>query len=44
MIRKFQFDEEKGLNLPVPSQVVFNEEFVPPPQTVERQRVEQVVS
>ena len=40
MIRKCLFDEEKGLNLPVPSQVVSNEEYLPPPQTAKQQLVE----
>jgi uncharacterized protein len=32
-VRKCDLDAETGVNLPVPSRVVSNEEFVPPPQS-----------
>jgi len=31
--RKFALDAEAGLHLPIPTRIVSNEEFVPPPQT-----------
>ncbi|MGB7926181.1 MAG: amidohydrolase family protein [Pyrinomonadaceae bacterium] len=39
-VRKSDLDEQRGLNLPIPTQVVSNEEFAPPPQTEEQKRVE----
>jgi hypothetical protein len=39
-IRKCDADESSGANLPVPTQIVSNEEFYPPAQTAEQQRVE----
>jgi len=31
--RKFDLDAQTGLSLPIPTRIVSNEEFVPPPQT-----------
>jgi predicted TIM-barrel fold metal-dependent hydrolase len=39
-IQKLDFDEERGASLPIPTQVVSNEEFYPLPQTKEQKRVE----
>ena len=39
-IRKCDLDELEGTNLPLPTQVVSNEEFHPLSQTAEQQRVE----
>ncbi|HEV3470537.1 MAG TPA: amidohydrolase family protein [Pyrinomonadaceae bacterium] len=40
-VRKCDADDARGLALPVPTQIISNEEFAPPPQTVEQRRVEQ---
>ncbi|HEX6095074.1 MAG TPA: amidohydrolase family protein [Thermoanaerobaculia bacterium] len=40
MIRKCDYDAIRDLYLPIPTQVVSNEEFVPIPQTREQQQVE----
>ncbi|HWS98833.1 MAG TPA: amidohydrolase family protein [Pyrinomonadaceae bacterium] len=39
-VRKCDVDEERGLRLPIPTQVVSNEEFLPIPQTVKQKQVE----
>ncbi len=40
-VRKCDVDEERGLKLPIPTQVVSNEEFIPIPQTVKQRKVEE---
>ena len=40
-VRKCDLDEFLGRNLPVPTQIVSNEEYVPMPQTPEQRAVEQ---
>ena len=40
MIRKCDYDAVRDLYLPIPTQIVSNEEFVPLPQTREQQQVE----
>lgn len=42
-IRKGDRDRRKGVDSPVPTQVVSNEEFVPRPQTDKQKRVEQLI-
>jgi uncharacterized protein len=39
-IRKCELDEYLGRNLPIPTQVVSNEEFIPPAQTIKQKAVE----
>jgi predicted TIM-barrel fold metal-dependent hydrolase len=39
-IRKFDYDEDRNLNLPIPTQVVSNEEYAPLPQTEQQKRVQ----
>lgn len=39
-VRKSSVDEERGLRLPIPTQVVSNEEFIPIPQTRKQKQVE----
>src|SRR5688500_17765614 len=39
-IRRCEIDAELEAPLPLPTQVVSNEEFIPPPQSKEQQRVE----
>ena len=39
-VRKCDVDAYLGRNLPIPTQVVSNEEFIPPPQTRKQQAVE----
>ena len=39
-IRKCDRDDERGMNLPIPTQIISNEEFIPPAQTAEQRRVE----
>ncbi|HXG63758.1 MAG TPA: hypothetical protein VNO70_01550 [Blastocatellia bacterium] len=39
-VRKCDLDGERGLSLPVPTQIVSNEEFYPPSQTIEQKHVE----
>jgi predicted TIM-barrel fold metal-dependent hydrolase len=38
--RKFDLDARSGLHLPIPTRIVSNEEFVPPPQTREQAAVD----
>jgi predicted TIM-barrel fold metal-dependent hydrolase len=40
LARKCDLDARTGLHLPVPTRVVSNEEFVPPPQTAAQEQVE----
>jgi predicted TIM-barrel fold metal-dependent hydrolase len=42
-IRKNRKDQLAGINLPLPTQVISNEEFLPMPQTLDQQRVEQLI-
>ena len=39
-IRKCDLDDYLDRNLPIPTQVVSNEEFIPPPQTSQQKAVE----
>ena len=39
-VRKCDADDERELHLPIPTQIVSNEEFYPPEQTTEQKRVE----
>src|SRR5437868_2825477 len=39
-IRKVQRDRQKGVNSPMPTQIVSNEEFIPRPQSKKQQEVE----
>jgi predicted TIM-barrel fold metal-dependent hydrolase len=39
-VRKSDFDEDRNLNLPIPTQVISNEEYFPLKQTEEQKRVE----
>src|SRR5438067_10000015 len=39
-IPKWQRDRERGVESPVPTQVVSNEEFIPRPQSQQQQQVE----
>jgi hypothetical protein len=40
-VRKSELDDRSGLGLPtIPTQIISNEEFVPPPQTENQKRVE----
>jgi hypothetical protein len=41
--RKIQRDQKKGVDSPVPSQVVSNEEFIPRPQTSRQKQLEQLI-
>src|SRR6266481_3568101 len=41
-IPKWQRDRKKGVDSPVPTQVVSNEEFIPRPQNDKQKRVEQL--
>ncbi|MEW6212293.1 MAG: amidohydrolase family protein [Acidobacteriota bacterium] len=43
-ICKSDFDDERGLRLPVPTRAVSNEEFIPLPQTEEQKRVEHLLT
>ena len=42
-IRKLQRDLKKGVDSPVPTQVVSNEEFIPRPQTPQQKQVEHLI-
>jgi len=42
-IPKWQRDRERGVDSPVPTQVVSNEEFIPRPQTREQKQVEDLI-
>jgi predicted TIM-barrel fold metal-dependent hydrolase len=42
-IRKIQRDTKKGVDSPVPTQVVSNEEFIPRPQTNQQKQVEHLI-
>jgi hypothetical protein len=42
-IRKIQRDLKKGVDSPMPTQVVSNEEFIPRPQTEAQKKVEQLI-
>src|SRR5262249_16425299 len=42
-IPKWQRDRQKGVDSPVPTQVVSNEEFIPRPQTTQQQQVEALI-
>src|SRR5579871_1263640 len=42
-IRKFQRDRKKGVDSPVPTQVLSNEEFIPRPQSRKQQQVEHLI-
>src|SRR5437016_4705468 len=42
-IPKWQRDRKKGVDSPVPTQVVSNEEFIPRPQNVQQKQVEQLI-
>jgi len=39
-IRKFQRDRKKGVDSPMPTQVLSNEEFIPRPQSQKQKEVE----
>src|SRR5436309_1600288 len=42
-IRKIQRDQKKGVDSPVPTQVVSNEEFIPRPQNPRQKQLEQLI-
>ncbi len=42
-IPKWQRDQDKGVDSPVPTQVVSNEEFIPRPQTADQKKVERLI-
>jgi hypothetical protein len=42
-IPKWQRDHKKGVDSPVPTQVVSNEEFIPRPQNAKQQEVERLI-
>ena len=42
-IPKWQRDRNKGVDSPVPTQVVSNEEFIPRPQNAQQKQVEQLI-
>ena len=42
-IRKVQRDQKKGVDSPVPTQVVSNEEFIPRPQNPRQKQLEQLI-
>ena len=44
IVRKCDYDAVRDLYLPIPTQIVSNEEFVPIPQTPEQQRVEAILN
>jgi predicted TIM-barrel fold metal-dependent hydrolase len=44
IVRKCDYDAVRDLYLPIPTQIVSNEEFVPIPQTPEQQRVEAMIN
>lgn len=43
-IPKWQRDRDQGVDSPVPTQVVSNEEFIPRPQTVQQKQVEDLIN
>jgi predicted TIM-barrel fold metal-dependent hydrolase len=43
-IPKWQRDEQKGVDSPMPTQVVSNEEFIPRPQNEKQKQVERLIS
>lgn len=43
-VRKFQRDEAKGVDSPIPTQVVSNEEFVPRPQNRQQAQIEKLIA
>ena len=42
-IRKFQRDRQKGVDSPMPTQIVSNEEFTPRPQSDAQKQVEHLI-
>src|ERR1700740_1608706 len=42
-IQKWQRDRQKGVDSPVPTQVVSNEEFIPRPQNEKQKQVENLI-
>src|SRR5215470_15987305 len=42
-VRKHELDDYLGRHLPIPTQVVSNEEFIPPPQTRKQRAVEDLL-
>src|SRR5262245_40435469 len=42
-IRKVQRDRKKGVDSPMPTQIVSNEEFIPRPQTPRQKQVEHLI-
>ncbi len=40
-VRKVDFDDDRDLNLPIPTQVISNEEYYPLPQTIRQKKVQQ---
>src|SRR5437773_11949980 len=42
-VPKWQRDKAKGVESPIPTQVVSNEEFIPRPQTAQQKQVEQLI-
>ena len=42
-IRKFQRDRKKGVDSPMPTQVLSNEEFIPRPQSKKQKEVEYLI-
>src|SRR5215475_3525556 len=42
-VPKWQRDRQKGVDSPVPTQVVSNEEFIPRPQNEQQKRVEHLI-
>jgi predicted TIM-barrel fold metal-dependent hydrolase len=43
-IEKYLKDRRKGLESPIPTQAISNEEFYPPPQTEDQRKVEQIIN
>ena len=43
-IPKWQRDRQKGVDSPVPTQVVSNEEFIPRPQNAQQKQVEYLIN
>ncbi len=42
-VRKWERDQQKGVDSPIPTQVLSNEEFIPRPQTKEQQQWESLI-
>jgi hypothetical protein len=42
-IRKGDRDRKRGVDSPMPTQVVSNEEFIPRPQTTEQKQIEHLI-